>query len=446
MGRWLLLAAALGVAIGQYVMPPWKGFNVVSYDTKSWTSTANSGAFDRLGDTGSNLAMIVASVFVSSPGSTSVVSDPALGSPSDSDFTVSAARAKAKGLMVGVKLRLEFSDRTTYRGLVGRDFASAADWATFFASYAAQVNRFASLAQSVGATVFCIGDQLGLTETQDSNWLSIISGVRSRFSGAVYYSMLPASSSVNPPSWMSSLDFLGASTAFSFAQLFTQLDAASMSNAWWSWNQAFARWYSSFGKKVLVDDLTFVPTSYAATYPNVPKMTGWPSLADWQQPLLGYQRELFYGSLMALNNQAYLQGERAEDGKEAGIGIATAADSPGQLAPMPGLRVLVSWVRVCLPSHLLHCHVRSRVLLRLPLALCPSRSPFSHHRVAVVHVWPQALCRVVRDERQVCRRRHRPVLHRRRPDVRRLAGHHTCQRLQRRGHDEHPRVRLHDVG
>lgn len=309
MGRCLVLAAALGVVFGQ--LAPWKGFNVVSYDTKSWTSTANSGAFDRLGDTGSNLAMIVASVFVSSPGSTSVISDPSLGSPSDTDFLTSAARAQGKGFMIGVKLRLEFSDRTTYRGLVGRDFASAADWATFFASYAVQVNRFAALAQSVGATVFCIGDQLSLTETQASNWINVISGVRSRFSGAVYYSMLPSSATVDPPSWMSSLDYLGASTAFPFAPIGTQLDTASMSNAWWTWNQAFSRWYGAFGKKVLIDDLTFVPTSYAATYPNVPKLAGWPNLANWQQPALAYQRELFFGSLIALNNQPYLQGERS---------------------------------------------------------------------------------------------------------------------------------------
>jgi hypothetical protein len=121
------------------------------------------------------------------------------------------------GMKVMLKPMLDVSDASgTWRANI--DPSDKAQW---FANYTNFLGTFADMAQSKGVELFSIGCEMNTLEqaANNANWTSLISNVRSRYSGKLTYSANwgPIGANIggyeNVP-WWNQLDYIGIDAYF----------------------------------------------------------------------------------------------------------------------------------------------------------------------------------------------------------------------------------------
>ena len=145
---------------------------------------------------------------------------------------IEAVVTEAKSL--GLKTMIRLSKPQYYENALSADKEELLDPEGWFATYADYANRYAEIAEDVGVDIFCAGSELHDTFLQgyDSEWTSIINGVRARYNGPVYFTMagngfLKNGNSI--PFW-DELDYIGINAYFQLSFIDTQtcvMDAGS---------------------------------------------------------------------------------------------------------------------------------------------------------------------------------------------------------------------------
>lgn len=121
----------------------------------------------------------------------------------DAELRAGIRRAKDLGRFVMLKphidlLRNSRPDGLYWRGDVGcghgadgsRPF-SAADWASWFASYRNMSLKYAALAEQEGVEMLSINCELYCANRQSAHWRSIVAAVRQFFSGKLTEAAMP---------------------------------------------------------------------------------------------------------------------------------------------------------------------------------------------------------------------------------------------------------------
>ena len=129
-------------------------------------------------------------------------------SASDTCLVEAISIAHALGISVMLKPHADlWSDPTHWRGQIGNGFTSEDQWQAWFVSYADFIAHYARLAESNSVEVFCVGTELVGTVHRETEWRSLISAVRSNYSGGLVY----ASNHGNESNvgWWDALEYIG---------------------------------------------------------------------------------------------------------------------------------------------------------------------------------------------------------------------------------------------
>ena len=187
--------------------------------------------------------------------------------PPDDDIRRLIDQAHAAGLRVMLKPFVD-SDDGVWRGDI-----RPTDPVAWFADYAVMLRRYADLAQRADADLFCVGVDLGFSETALlADWRTLITDVRRRYSGPLTYAASHAPSAgaggyAGVPFW-DDLDFIGINAYFPLAD--RQISHAQLADAWNVWLDEIERWRDdrSLDRPVIFTELGYRSAATAATQPR----------------------------------------------------------------------------------------------------------------------------------------------------------------------------------
>jgi len=129
--------------------------------------------------------------------------------PTDSDLAHVITQAHGRGMRVMLKPHLDLNnDPTHWRGQIGAEFASEAEWQAWFAAYRAFITHYAALAQANGVEQFAVGTELVGTSGREADWRRMIGETRRIFTGPVTYAS-NHSGEESSIQWWDAVDYIG---------------------------------------------------------------------------------------------------------------------------------------------------------------------------------------------------------------------------------------------
>ena len=153
-------------------------------------------------------------------------------------YTIDAA--EALGLTVTLKPMVDLSDDSSHwRGqIVGGN-----TWFSGTNGYCAFAEHFATIAAQTHVSMFDIGTELEGTVTQTSNWLNVISDVRSIYSGKLTYSANGGGSAIETPvGFWSSLDYIGIDAYYGLTSV-NDPSLSALQSAWTNQANSINSWW-----------------------------------------------------------------------------------------------------------------------------------------------------------------------------------------------------------
>lgn len=195
----VLLMAALGVALllsggedlaAQAPMEKQEGIAYVSWWYDQYESSTSDASLAELEETGAGWISLLVTWYQDTITSTTIFSE-AQKTPTDAGLIQAIETAHDLGLKVMLKPHLDlWADPAHWRGQIGDEFTTQAEWDAWFASYQDFINYYADLAEANGVEQFCVGTELEGTVAQEMAWREAITGtdgVRQHFSGDLVY-------------------------------------------------------------------------------------------------------------------------------------------------------------------------------------------------------------------------------------------------------------------
>ncbi|MHC4396112.1 MAG: glycoside hydrolase family 113, partial [Planctomycetota bacterium] len=136
---------------------------------------------------------------------------------------IEAVVNEAKNL--GLKTMIRLSKPQYYENALDAGKEDLLDPEGWFATYANYANKYADIAEDVGVDIFCAGSELhdAFLQGYDSEWTSVINGVRARYNGPLYFTMAGNSFLKNGnsiPFW-NQLDYIGINAYFKLTMIDT---------------------------------------------------------------------------------------------------------------------------------------------------------------------------------------------------------------------------------
>ena len=163
------------------------GITYVSWWNGQYSSPGADRSLRNLAETGAAWVSLLVTGYQDDVGSTDIAITREK-TPTDEDLIHAIEEAHALGLQVMLKPHVDlFADPDHWRGQIGREFASEADWEAWFSSYRDFIFHYAELAEAHGVDQFCAGTELVGTTHREEDWRRVLEGVRARFSGPVTY-------------------------------------------------------------------------------------------------------------------------------------------------------------------------------------------------------------------------------------------------------------------
>ena len=217
-------------------------------------------AIARLGATG-----IVLPVFWSSPDTASTVIEPFdYGVPQsayDDAVVAIAARAHARGLAFQLLpiVRLERIGPGSWRGTL-----QPTDWDAWWSSYRRFILHHAAVAERAGAEYFCVGSELGTTESQRDRWIQLIGDVR-RATRARLVSSANWDHYREVTFW-DALDGIGLSAYFELSRA-PGASQEALDAAWREHRDAILAWARPLRRPLYLTEVGYPAQSGAAVHP-----------------------------------------------------------------------------------------------------------------------------------------------------------------------------------
>lgn len=227
----LLFALVFGLALvgsspkmlaAQEPEPKQEGMAYVSWWYDQYASAGSDESLAKLADTGAEWISVLATWYQDVVTSTEIYSH-AQKTPTDAGVIHAIQTAHDLGLKVMLKPHLDlFADDAHWRGQIGEQFTTEAEWDAWFESYQAFINHYAQLAADNGVEQFCIGTELDGTAVEELRWRELITGtggIKSIYDGALVYAA--NHTYTNTVMFWDALDYIGIDAYYKLTDYYT---------------------------------------------------------------------------------------------------------------------------------------------------------------------------------------------------------------------------------
>ncbi|HOT90165.1 MAG TPA: hypothetical protein PLJ78_02275 [Anaerolineae bacterium] len=170
--------------------PKQEGIAYVSWWFDQYASGGSDQSLAKLKDTGAEWISILATWYQDTVTSTDIYSDPQK-TPTDAGVIHAIQTAHNLGLKVMLKPHLDLlNDPAHWRGQIGEQFTTQAEWEAWFTSYQKFINHYAQIAKDYNVEQLCVGTELDGTAVQELGWRELITGtggIKSIYEGPLVY-------------------------------------------------------------------------------------------------------------------------------------------------------------------------------------------------------------------------------------------------------------------
>ena len=217
----------------------------------------------------------------------------------DSDLAHVIKGAHQLGLRVMLKPHVDLlKDPAHWRGQIGQDFRSEAQWSLWFASYRDFIEHYAALAQRHGVEQFAVGTELSATAGREADWRTVIASVRKIYDGPLTYAANHGGEEMEIR-WWDAVDYIGVDAYYRLADR-DNPTAGELEAAWRSRIASLDELASSWNKPILFTEIGYRSINGATRRPS-----------DWQReaPLdLQEQADAYQAVFETVYNQPWFAG------------------------------------------------------------------------------------------------------------------------------------------
>jgi len=266
-GLLVLLAVSL-VSIPQHVgiadsvtqMPPMKGMTVNAWSAEAYNTTDFDQSVTNLRGLNATWVTFTVFWFMDNSSDNRIQQRLDLYSASDSSLIHAVEKAHQIGMMVVLKPMVDVADGS-WRGTI-----SPTNWTLWFQNYRYFVDYYANISQMNNVEMLVVGTELRSSQSLTSNWRSVISEVRARFSGNITYAANWDSYGTGSIAFWDALDYVGVDAYFPLTNSYNPTET-QLKNAWSycttsgyvgrNWTQEIYTTYLQTGKKVVFTEIGY---------------------------------------------------------------------------------------------------------------------------------------------------------------------------------------------
>lgn len=303
------------------------GLNLTAYEARTLApQTALDAVSTAIRATRTTTISIVPVWYVSARDAADLAADPDK-TLRDDDVRRMAARARTAGLRIAIKPHVDSRDGTFRGELVPGDLPA------FFDAYGAMIDRYAALAQEVGADTLVIGTELVQLAGDAERWRGLAARARQRFQGRLTYAANWVQDAEDVGFW-DALDVVGVDAYMPLETEDTKPTVGQLRDAWRPWVRRLAALRQRTGKDILLTELGYASRVGSTRQPAI-EGTGAPD------PEL--QARAYTAALGVLTRVPFIRGiwwwEWEADGR------SREAAGPGTYTPRekPAATVLRGW-------------------------------------------------------------------------------------------------------
>jgi parallel beta-helix repeat protein len=234
-----------------------EGFTLTSWWNNDYFSSKTDSSINMLDNSGVEYVSLLVTQYIDTKSSNLIYSD-SYKTPSDSALIHAINDIHNKGMKVMLKPHINVKDGTP------RTDISPSNWDTWFTSYRSFINHYADLADANDVEFFVVGTELKTSTYRNSDWQSIISDVRSRFSGNITYAA--NWDNYNNIGWWNQLDYIGIDAYFPLTTD-NNSNLAQLKSAWIPIKNSISSLSSSQGMNVILTEVGYQSRDGTNTYP-----------------------------------------------------------------------------------------------------------------------------------------------------------------------------------
>jgi hypothetical protein len=224
-----------------------------------------------LAETGASWISLIVTCYQETLGSTQILANES--TPTDDDLIHVLGQAHALGLKVMLKPHVDLSkDPIHWRGEIGQEFTSEAQWGEWFASYRVFIEHYAELAAANGADQFCIGCELEGTTHRETDWRTVVASVRVRFAGPLVYASNHSGEETGL-TWWDAVDFIGVDAYYQLSD-HTNPSVEELKAAWLPYVEELASLATKWNKALILTEIGYRSLDGTAMYPWDYQVTG----------------------------------------------------------------------------------------------------------------------------------------------------------------------------
>ena len=266
----------------QTTIPKQKGMGIIAYYSNVYPSMDDS--VQKLAETGSEWISIYVTAYQDNINSTAITRT-RVETPTDDDLRHIINYAHSLGLKVMLKPQIDlYRDPDHWRGQIGRNFNTEAQWNAWFTSYKQMIGHYAALAESTNVEEFAIGTELIAVTHRASNWRDVVSHVRSRYSGPILYAANHTGEEVNI-TWWDAVDIIGVVAYYKLTDS-NNATVDQLKTAWAPHVQTMANLANTYNKPVIIVELGYRSMDGAIPRPWCYKCSG---AVDLEEQRRGYE-------------------------------------------------------------------------------------------------------------------------------------------------------------
>lgn len=181
----------------------------------------------------------------------------------ESDEGIAATTALAREQKIKTLLKPHLWVRNSWPGEIKMN--SDKDWGDWFANYQSFILHYALLAERNKIEIFCIGTELAVASTYETEWRKIIKAIRKVYSGKLTYAANFNEEYEQLKFW-DALDFIGIQGYFPLAK--TKHPAMQVLTDSWSRHvQAIEKVHKQYNKPIIFTEIGYKSTDDAAIEP-----------------------------------------------------------------------------------------------------------------------------------------------------------------------------------
>jgi len=215
--------------------------------------------------------------------------------PSDKALAHVIQTAKNLDMKIMLKPMIDLEDGR-WRG----EIQPSKNW---FENYTNYIYSFAEIAEQNNVEMFCIGTELQRTASWETEWRSIISGVRQRYSGLLTYAANWWKEYDEYVKWWDALDYVGIDAYFPLSSK-NSPTITEMNATWRSITQYLDSFHSKVNKPIIFTEIGYLSTDGTNKDPSNYKLQNVPGrLIDLQE-----QAECYEAAFQALWRKSWFYG------------------------------------------------------------------------------------------------------------------------------------------